>query len=148
MYGMGNDLPPSVLVVVVLDLGFLGLNGLSIQFLYPLSRSTLCTYLISDVRSSSLLTILSALPTSDLTTERLCCRWWLESKARYWSVWVGFLYTLVRILPSSSTTTNVSRKASCLGELYVGVLAVDMIRELRDIVFFNHHEGVVHVSDP
>ena len=29
---------------------------------------------------------------SVLTTERLCCRWWFESKLRYWSVWVGFPY--------------------------------------------------------
>ena len=52
-----------------------------------------------------------ALWVSVLTTPRLCSRGWLLSKFKYWSVWVSFLNTLVRIVPSSLITDKVSNNA-------------------------------------
>ena len=48
-----------------------------------------------------------------LTTALLCAARWWKSKAKYWSVCVGFRYTSVLILPSSSLDRSASRNGSC-----------------------------------
>ena len=51
--------------------------------------------------------------------------WWL-SHCRYWSVWVGFLYTLVVNVPSSWGVTKMSKKGiepSCLCSSVVNCMA-------------------------
>ena len=37
-------------------------------------------------------------------------RWWWLSHCRYWSMWVGFLYTVIDRVPSASGFTMVSKK--------------------------------------
>ena len=44
--------------------------------------------------------------------------WWLLSHCKYWSVWVGFLYTVVLKVLSGCIVTRVSKKGSescCVG---------------------------------
>ena len=43
-------------------------------------------------------------------TLNLAERWWQLSHCKYWSVWVGFLYTAMDRLPSASGLTMVSKK--------------------------------------
>ena len=49
-----------------------------------------------------------------LATPLLTDTGWCESKARYWSVWVGLRYTVLVRLPSGSLWTMVSRNAMLL----------------------------------
>ena len=65
----------------------------------------------SAVLSSSVVITLSALYISDLITmtDLMCWIWWLDSKWRYWSVWVFFLYTVNLVLPLLSTWIKVSK---------------------------------------
>ena len=44
-------------------------------------------------------------------------RWWWLSHCRYWSVWVGFLYTVIDRLPSASGLTMVSKKGKATSSL-------------------------------
>ena len=53
-----------------------------------------------------------------LKTLCLAVMWWLLSQCRYWSVWVGFLYTVVLRVLSGWMVMRVSRKGSepcCVG---------------------------------
>ena len=59
------------------------------------SRRCFCSSLLAV----SEVMILSARWKRVFITESLCSKGWWESKARYWSVWVGFLYTSNSILP-------------------------------------------------
>ena len=47
-----------------------------------------------------------------LKTLCLAVMWWLLSQCRYWSVWVGFLYTVVLRVLSGWMVMRVSRKGS------------------------------------
>ena len=55
---------------------------------------------------------------------------WCESYAKYWSVCVGFLYTLVVRRPSGSLKTAVSRKASLLS------FSVSMVKWMEGCCLF------------
>ena len=55
---------------------------------------------------------------------------WCESNAKYWSVSVGFLYTLVVRWPSGSPKTAVSRKASLLS------FSVSMVKRMEGFWLF------------
>ena len=48
------------------------------------------------------------------TTDFLCWRWWFESKFKYWSVCVGFRYTVRPKESSSLRVVHESRKGACL----------------------------------
>ena len=61
-------------------------------------------------RSSGLLQTVFSLYVRVLITLYLAERWWWLSHCRYWSVWVGFLYTVIDNLPSVSGFTMVSKK--------------------------------------
>ena len=52
-----------------------------------------------------------------LKTLCLAVMWWLLSQCRYWSVWTGFLYTVVLNVLSGSMVTRVSKNGSepCVG---------------------------------
>ena len=59
-----------------------------------------------------------ALCASMLNTLCLAVMWWLLSQCRYWSVWVGFLYTKVLNVLFCCMVTRVSRDGSepcCVG---------------------------------
>ena len=62
-----------------------------------------------------------------LTIPRFTDCGWCESYARYWSVCVGFLYTLVCSLPSGSLVTRVSRKT-----IFVVILSLRGIKLCED----------------
>ena len=64
---------------------------------------------ISLQRSSGLLHTVLAQWMRVLIALNFAERWWL-SFCRYWSVWVGFLYTIMNRLPSASSLTIVSKK--------------------------------------
>ena len=44
-------------------------------------------------------------------------RWWWLSHCKYWSVWVGFLYTVIDSVPSATGLTMVSKKGMDLSSL-------------------------------
>ena len=79
------------------------------HFSYWFVLSARFTWATRDL-SSGFVTRTSALFRSVRTTERLCSMWWLDLKFRYWSVWVGFLYTVTWVLSSSFMCTQVSKK--------------------------------------
>ena len=60
--------------------------------------------------NSGLLHTVLALWERVLMTLNLAERWWWLSHCRYWSVCVGFLYTVMDRLPSASGLTMVSKK--------------------------------------
>ena len=64
----------------------------------------------SCLSSSGLLHTVSALWERVLMTLNLAERLWWLSHCKYWSVWVGFLYTVMDRLPSTSGFTMVSTK--------------------------------------
>ena len=61
-------------------------------------------------RSSGQLQTVLALWVRVLMTLYLTERWWWLSNCKYWSMWVGFLYTVVDSLPPVSGFTMVSKK--------------------------------------
>ena len=65
---------------------------------------------ISFWRRSGLLQTVLALWVRVLITLYLAERWWWLSHCQYWSMCVGFLYTVMDNLPSVSGFTMVSRK--------------------------------------
>ena len=93
------------------------LEGL-LSFLSTLSKahlgyfhSTLLRWVYSLWRSSGLLHTVWTLWEGVWITLNLAERWWWLSHCRYWSVWVGFLYTVIDSFPSASGLTMVSKKA-------------------------------------
>ena len=64
----------------------------------------------SCLSSSGLLHTVWALWERVLMTLNLAERLWWLSHCKYWSVWVGFLYTVMDRLPSTSGFTMVSKK--------------------------------------
>ena len=69
---------------------------------------------ISCWRRSGLLQTVWVLSVRVLTTLYLAVRRWWLSHCKYWSVCVGFLYTVIDILPPVSGFTMVSKKEMAL----------------------------------
>ena len=67
-------------------------------------------WFISFWRRSGLLQTVLALWVGVLITLYIADRWWWLSHFRYWSVWVGFLYTVIESSPLASGLTMVSKK--------------------------------------
>ena len=65
---------------------------------------------ISFWNSSNLLHTVFPLWVRVFITLYLGERWWRLTHCKYWSVWVGFLYTVIDNLPSASGLTVVSKK--------------------------------------
>ena len=76
---------------------------------YPLSLRALLTTNSSVFCCTRDDDRVQALVKSVLITNTLCCSGWCDEKSRYLSVWVGFLYTDVPMLPSSLWCRRTSR---------------------------------------
>ena len=98
----------------------MGFGTLNSHCLYSLVFREAWTWAISFLRQSGRVIMTSARLMSVRTTDLLCCRWWLELKFKYWSVWVSLPYTMTCVLPSSLMFTLTSRKGnlpSCSGSI-------------------------------
>ena len=90
-----------------------------------------------------------------LITLNLAGRLWWLSHCRHWSVWVGFLYTVMDRPPFSSGFTVVSKKGmepSLLVVLYCKfngrVNTVNVLEEVLFIDFLVDDKGVIHIPAP
>ena len=152
------------LLCVVMFLSFLFLF-----FLFSCSRSTLWKAhlgYLHCVRASSRC-FNSSFSSGELeqTALALCVRvlitlylqarlWWL-SHCRYWSVWVGFLYTLVVSVPSSWGVTKMSKKGMepflilfLCGKLYGWIHRVYVLQELFFLILLQNDKCVIHKPFP
>ena len=112
-----------LVVLLLLLLGWLGLMNLWCHWLraqfgnwHCCSAVLMCWCSLSSLSCEGE-TIL-VLCASVLNTLCLAVMWWLLSQCRYWSVWVGFLYTEVLKVLSCSMVTRVSGNGSepfCVG---------------------------------
>ena len=91
----------------------------SLSLFSTLSKAHLgCLHLVSAFlrwtfslqRSSGLLHTVWALWVRVWITLNFAERWWWLSHYRYWSMWIGFLYTVIDRFPSASGFTMVSKK--------------------------------------
>ena len=104
-------------LLLLLLIGWLGLINFYCHWLRAQSGNRHCCN--ADIMWWSSLTSWScveettlALCTNVLNTLCLAVMWWLLSQCRYWSVWVGFLYTEVLNVLSCCMVTRVSRNGS------------------------------------
>ena len=87
---------------------FSTLSKAHLQYLHWVRAFLRCSF--SCLSNSGLLHTVLALWERVLITLNLAERLWWLSHCRYWSVWVGFLYTVMDRPPSSSDFTMVSKK--------------------------------------
>ena len=100
--------PPSVACLVDLLSLFSILSKAHLGYLH-LVRAFL-RWSFSCWSNSGLLHTVEALWERVWITLNLAERWWWLSHCKYWSVWVGFLYTVMESVPSASGLTMVSKK--------------------------------------
>ena len=96
-----------------------------------------------------------ALCVSVLMTLYLAAILWLLSHGRYRSAWVGFLYTPIVKLPSSSGLMIVSRKgiepsssASLHSKLDWRIDCVDVLEELLLMFLLLYYQGIINIPFP
>ena len=77
---------------------------------------------ISLWRNSGLLHTVLALWVRVLITLNFAEMWWWLSHYMHWSMWVGFLYTVIDRLPSASGFTMVSKKGMAASSLVVSTV--------------------------
>ena len=77
---------------------------------------------ISLQRSLGLLYTVLALWVRVLITLNFVERWWWLSHCRYWSRWIGFLYTVMDRLPSASGLPMVSQKGMAPSSLLSSIV--------------------------
>ena len=82
----------------------------------------LLRWVFSLWRSSGLLQTVWVLWERVWMTLTLAERWWWLSHCRYWSLWVGFLYTVIDRGPSTSDFTMVSKKGMVPSSLLVSTV--------------------------
>ena len=96
---------------------------------------------------------MSTLSTKVLTTDRLCSRWWLELKLRYWSVcWFtadgDFCAAVVIDMDASIEKEKFTVLFRFGGKFYVGVQAFNMFCDFVRVIFMNEYECVVNITKP
>ena len=101
-------LAPSMASVDDLLSLFSTLSKAHVGYLHWVSAFLRCSF--SCLSNSGLLHTVLALWQRVLITLNLAERFWWLSHCRYWSVWVGFLYTVMDRPPSTSGFTMVSKK--------------------------------------
>ena len=106
--GWAFVVPPSVTCLIYLLSLFSTLSKDHLGYLH-LVRAFL-RWSLSCWSSSGLLHTVEALWERVWITLNLAERSWWLSYCKYWSVWVGFLYTVVDCVPSASGLTMVSKK--------------------------------------
>ena len=102
--------PPSVACLVDWFSLFSTLSKAHLGYLYLVRTSQRWSF--SCWSSSGLLHTVEALWERVWITLNLAERWWWLSHCKYWSVWMGFLYTVMDSVPSASGLTTVSSTAN------------------------------------
>ena len=142
-------LTPSIVSLVDLLSLFSTLSKAYLGYL-PLVRAFL-RWSISCWSNSGLLHTVLTLWERELMTLNLAVRWWWLSHCRYWSVCVGFLYTVMDRLPSDSGLTNGVQEGD--GPILFLVLhckpdgRVNTVNVLKEVLFVDllvDDKGVIH----
>ena len=84
---------------------------------------------------------------STLITLCLAERWWWLSHCKYWSVCVGFLYTVIDSLPSVSGFTVVSQKEMAPSSLLFSTVN-SMAWSTLCVYFLLDDKSVIHIPAP
>ena len=145
--------PPSLTSLEDLLSLFSTLSKTHLGYLHLVRAILRCSF--SCWSNSGLLHTVEALWERVWITLNLAERWWWLSHCKYWSVCVGFLYTVMDREPSTSGLTIVSKKGmdpssllSSTVNLMAGSTLLICWREALFVGFLVDDKGAIHIPAP